>query len=120
MPDLDDLLATADVLSLHAPLTPATRHLLDARRLALLPPHAIVVNVGRGALVEERALVEALQRGRLGGAALDVFEDEPRVPPELLALANVEVAPHQGSATAATRAAMAALCTGGILEALGR
>ena len=120
VPDLDDLLATADVLSLHAPLTPATRHLLDARRLALLPPHAIVVNVGRGALVDERALVEALERGRLGGAALDVFEDEPRVPPELLGLANVELAPHQGSATAATRAAMAALCTGGILQALGR
>ena len=120
VPDLDALLAAADVLSLHTPLTAATHHLLDARRLALLPPHAIVVNVGRGALVDERALVAALTAGRLGGAALDVFEDEPRVPPDLLALANVAVAPHQGSATAGTRAAMAALCTRGILEALGR
>lgn len=119
-PDLDALLATADVVSLHAPLTPATHHLLDARRLALLPPHAIVVNVGRGPLVDERALVAALTAGRLGGAALDVFEDEPRVPRDLLALANVAVAPHQGSATAGTRAAMAALCTHGILEALER
>ncbi len=119
-PDLDALLEAADVVSLHAPLTAATHHLLDARRLALLPPHAIVVNVGRGALVDERALVAALTAGRLGGAALDVFEDEPRVPAELLGLANVEVAPHQGSATTGTRAAMAALCTRGILEALGR
>jgi glyoxylate reductase len=120
VPDLDALLAGADVVSLHAPLTQETRHLLDARRLALLPPHAIVVNVGRGTLIDERALVAALQAGRLGGAALDVFEDEPRVPADLLALANVAVAPHQGSATAGTRAAMAALCTRGILEALER
>lgn len=118
VPDLDALLARADVVSLHAPLAEATRHLLDARRLALLPPHAIVVNVGRGALIDERALVAALRAGRLGGAALDVFEDEPRVPADLLALANVAVAPHQGSATAGTRAAMAALCTRGILAAL--
>ncbi len=120
VPELDVLLATADVLSLHAPLTSATHHLIDARRLALLPPHAIVVNVGRGPLVDERALVAALKADRLGGAALDVFEDEPRVPPDLLALANVAVAPHQGSATEGTRAAMAALCTRGILEAFGR
>jgi glyoxylate reductase len=120
VPDLDALLATADVVSLHTPLTPTTRHLLDARRLALLPPHAIVVNVGRGALIDERALVAALQAGRLGGAALDVFEAEPHVPPELLVLPNVAVAPHQGSATVGTRAAMAALCTRGILEALAR
>lgn len=120
VPELDALLEAADVVSLHAPLTPATHHLLDAQRLALLPPHAIVVNVGRGALVDERALVAALTAGRLGGAALDVFEDEPRVPADLLDLANVVVAPHQGSATTGTRAAMAALCTRGILEALGR
>ncbi|MDF1522023.1 MAG: D-glycerate dehydrogenase [Trueperaceae bacterium] len=117
-PDLDALVRSADVLSLHAPLTPSTRHLLDARRLALLPPHAIVVNVGRGSLIDEPALVAALREGRIGGAALDVFEHEPQVPAELLAAPNVALAPHQGSATRATRAAMAARCVDAILAAL--
>ncbi len=116
--DLDDLLADADVVSLHVPLTAATRHLLDAPRLARLPQHAIVVNTGRGALVDENALVAALEAGRLGGAALDVFEHEPSVPARLLALPNVAVAPHQGSATVGARAAMAALCTSAIVRVL--
>ncbi len=116
--DLDALLADADVISLHVPLTDTTRHLLDATRLARLPRHAIVVNTGRGALVDEDALVTALETGRLGGAALDVFEHEPAVPARLLALPNVAVAPHQGSATVGARGAMAALCTSAIVRVL--
>jgi phosphoglycerate dehydrogenase-like enzyme len=93
--ELDDLLRASDVLSVHVPLTDETHHLLDARRLALLPPGAIVVNTARGAIIDESALVEALSSGRLGGAGLDVFEREP-VPSgnPLLALDNVVVMPH--------------------------
>jgi glyoxylate reductase len=118
VPDLNELLAGADVLSLHVPLTDATRHLLDATRLSRLPPHAIVVNTGRGALIDQDALIAALEAGGLGGAALDVFEHEPTVPERLLALPNVAVAPHQGSATVGARTAMAALCTSAIVQAL--
>ena len=116
--DLDDLLAGADVLTLHLPLTPETHHLIDARRLALLPRHALVVNAARGPLVDEAALVSALREGRLAAAALDVYEEEPRVHPGLLDLPNVVLAPHLGSATHATRHAMAAMCTSGILAVL--
>jgi len=116
--DLDRLLATSDVVTLHLPLTPATRHLLDARRLALLPTHALLINAARGPLVDEAALVAALREGRLAGAGLDVYEEEPRVHPGLLALPNVVLAPHLGSATGDTRRAMAELCSAGILTAL--
>ena len=116
--DLDHLLATSDVVTLHLPLTPATRHLLDERRLALLPAHALLVNAARGPLVDEGALVAALREGRLAGAGLDVYEEEPRVHPGLLELPNVVLAPHLGSATDTTRRAMAELCSAGILTAL--
>ncbi|MFU8889956.1 MAG: 2-hydroxyacid dehydrogenase [Trueperaceae bacterium] len=116
--DLDRLLATSDVVTLHLPLTPATRHLLDARRLALLPAHALLINAARGPLVDEGALVAALRDGRLAGAGLDVYEEEPRVHPGLLELPNVVLAPHLGSATDTTRRAMAELCSAGILTAL--
>jgi len=116
--DLDALLGASDVVTLHAPLTPETHHLLDARRLALLPPHALLVNAARGPLVDEAALVAALRAGRLAGAGLDVYEEEPRVHPGLLELPNVVLAPHLGSATVATRRAMADLCSSGILAAL--
>ena len=116
--DLDELLRRSDIVSLHAPATPETHHLLDARRLALLPPHAIVVNTARGNLIDEAALAAALRAGRLGGAGLDVFEFEPRIHPELLTLPNVVMAPHLGSATVDTRAAMALLCSQGIASAL--
>ncbi|MBT2207396.1 2-hydroxyacid dehydrogenase [Actinomadura sp. NEAU-AAG7] len=93
--ELDDLLRISDVVSVHIPLTEETRHLLDARRLALLPPGAIVVNTARGAVVEESALVDALTSGHLGGAGLDVFEQEPVDPANpLLTLDNVVVMPH--------------------------
>ena len=117
-PDLDTALGRADIVSLHAPLTRETRHLLDARRLALLPPRSIVINTGRGPLIDEAALVAALRSGHLWGAGLDVFEHEPRVHPELTRLPNVVLLPHLGSATEGTRAAMARLATDAIVEAL--
>jgi glyoxylate reductase len=107
--DLDELLATADVVSLHAPLTPATRHLIGARELALMKPTATLVNTARGAVVDEAALAAALGEGAIAAAGLDVFEDEPRVHPALLELENVVLVPHLGSATVETRAAMAEL-----------
>ena len=92
---LDELLSTSQIVSLHVPLTPETRHLLDRRRIASMPEGAILVNTSRGGLVDEAALVEALRDGQLGGAGLDVFETEP--PPRdhpLLALDNVVVTSH--------------------------
>lgn len=96
--DLDEGLAMADVVSVHTPLTPQTRHLIDARRLALLKPTAIIVNTARGPIIDEAALVEALRARRIWGAGLDVFEDEPRTHPGLAALDNVVMTPHIGSA----------------------
>lgn len=93
--ELDDLLRSSDIVSVHVPLTDETRHLLDAERLALLPEGAIVVNTARGAVIDEPALVAALTSGRLGGAGLDVFETEPvKADNPLLALDNVVVMPH--------------------------
>ncbi len=107
--DLDELLATSDVISLHTPLTPETRHLIGARELGLMKPTATLVNTARGAVVDEAALAEALRDGRIAGAGLDVFEDEPNVHPGLLEQENVVLVPHIGSATVETRAAMAEL-----------
>lgn len=117
---LDALLARSDALVVTCPLLPATRGLLDARRLALLRPGALLVNVARGPIVDEAALAAALREGRLGGAGLDVFEDEPRVHPDLLALPpdRVVLAPHLGSATYEARAGMAALCVDAVLDVL--
>jgi glyoxylate reductase len=107
--DLDELLASSDVVSLHTPLTPETQHLIGARELGLMKPTATLVNTARGAVVDEAALVEALREGRIAGAGLDVFEDEPNVHPGLLELDNAVLLPHIGSATVETRAAMAEL-----------
>jgi glyoxylate reductase len=107
--DLDELLATSDVLSLHSPLTPETHHLIGARELALMKPTATLVNTARGAVVDEPALAEALRDGVIANAGLDVFEHEPEVHPELLELENVVLVPHIGSATTETRDAMAEL-----------
>jgi glyoxylate reductase len=103
--ELDELLATADVVSVHVPLTPETDGLLDARRLALLHEGACFVNTARGPVVDEPALVRELVSGRVD-AGLDVFAHEPNVPRELLDLPNVVLTPHVGSATTETRAAM--------------
>ena len=105
---LEQLLAESDVVSLHCPLTPATTGLMSRERLALLKPGALLVNTSRGAVVDDAALIEALASGRLGGAALDVFPDEPNVPAGYLALENVVLTPHLGSGTRETRGAMAA------------
>jgi glyoxylate reductase len=107
---LEELLASADVVSLHLPLTEESRHLIDAAALARMKPTAVLVNVSRGPIVDEEALVAALGGGRIAGAALDVFEREPEVHPGLLGLENVVLVPHLGSATQETREAMGMLC----------
>jgi len=107
--DLNALLAIADVVSLHCPLTPETQHLIDAAALAAMKPTAVLVNTARGPVVDERALVAALQAGTIAGAALDVYEDEPLVAAELLAMENVVLSPHLGSATRPTREGMGML-----------
>lgn len=104
--DLDTLLAEADVVSLHVPSNESTRHLIDARRLALMPRHAMLINTARGDVIDEVALAEALRGGAIAGAGLDVYADEPRVGPALLALENVVLLPHLGSATVESRTAM--------------
>lgn len=106
---LDALLAEADVISLHCPLTPATEDLLSRDRLARLKRGAIVVNTARGGVLDDAALAEALASGHVAAAGLDVFRDEPEVPPAYLALENVVLTPHLGSGTRETRGAMAAM-----------
>ncbi len=96
---LDQMLARMDIVSVNCPHTPATYHLLSARRLALMKPSAYIVNTARGEVIDENALVRMLRRGELAGAGLDVFEKEPAVNPELLGMANVVLLPHMGSAT---------------------
>jgi glyoxylate reductase len=105
-PDLDSMLAAMDIVSLNAPYGPETHHLLDRRRLALMRPDAWLINAARGGLVDEGALVDALGEGRLAGAGLDVYAREPEVNPGLLALPNVVLLPHLGSATLESRTAM--------------
>jgi glyoxylate reductase len=115
---LHDLLAAADVVSIHVPLSAETHHLIDAAALAQMRPSAVLVNTSRGAVVDEAALVDALRRGVIAGAALDVFELEPHVSEELLALENVVLCPHLGSATAETRDAMGMLAVSALRAVL--
>ena len=96
---LDQMLARMDFISVNCPHTPATFHLLSARRLKLLQPHAVLVNTSRGEVIDENALTRILAAGDIGGAGLDVFENEPAVNPKLLAMENVVLLPHMGSAT---------------------
>jgi len=111
---LDELLPQSDVLSVHCPLTPGTRHLLDERRLRMLPRGAYVINTARGPVIDEAALVRLLEEGHLGGAGLDVFEHEPAVHPGLLHRRDVVLTPHIGSATLETRSAMADLAAANV------
>jgi glyoxylate reductase len=115
---MDRLLATSDVLSLHVPLRPETRHLIDQRALARMKRTAYLVNTTRGPVVDEGALVWALGERLIAGAALDVFEREPEVHPGLLSLENVVLTPHLGSATRETRLAMAELAVRNALAVL--
>lgn len=112
--ELDELLAEADIVTLHVPLTPETEGLIDARRLALLRDGACLVNTARGEIVDEKALVAELVSGRVR-AGLDVFTNEPHVPPELFDLPNVVLTPHLGSATRQTREAMTRLVVDNLL-----
>ncbi|HEY8091224.1 MAG TPA: D-glycerate dehydrogenase [Polyangiaceae bacterium] len=116
--DLNALLSMADFVSLHCPLTPETRHLMNVSRLGLMRPGTVLVNTARGGCVDEPALADALSRGHLAAAGLDVFEDEPRVDPRLLALENVVLAPHLGSADRPTREAMARIAVDNVLAVL--
>jgi glyoxylate reductase len=116
--DWETLLTTSDVLTLHAPSSSETRHLLDGSSLARMKPGSYLVNTARGALVDEAALVEALRHGPLAGAGLDVYEREPEVHPDLLDLPNVTLLPHIGSATPATRESMAMLAARNVYEVL--
>ncbi|HEX7328829.1 MAG TPA: 2-hydroxyacid dehydrogenase [Casimicrobiaceae bacterium] len=110
VPDLALLARESDVLVVACPGGPATRHLVDARVLEALGPEGTLVNIARGSIVDEEALVRALTDGTIKGAGLDVYADEPRVPPAMLAMDNVVLLPHVGSATRETRQAMADLC----------
>lgn len=116
---LDELLGEADVVSLHCPLTEGTRHLIDERALGLMKPSALLINTSRGPVVDERELARALREERIGGAALDVFEREPQVEPELLDFDAVVLAPHLGSATTETRTAMVELAARNVVGVLG-
>jgi glyoxylate reductase len=115
----DELLVSSDIISLHVPLTPATRHLVDRRVLARMRRSAFLINTARGPVVDEEALAWALQERLIAGAALDVYEREPAVHPALLPLENVVLAPHLGSATRETRTAMAVLAARNVAAVLG-
>jgi len=117
--DLDALLADADVVSLHVPGGDATRHLIDARRIALMKPTAVLVNTARGPVVDEAALADALHGDRLFAAGLDVFEREPEVHPNLLTAPRTVILPHIGSASQATRTRMARLAAAAVDTVLG-
>jgi lactate dehydrogenase-like 2-hydroxyacid dehydrogenase len=113
-----ELLERSDIVSLHCPLTERTRHLIDAAALAQMKPTAFLVNTARGAVVDEAALVRALDRGGIAGAGLDVYEREPVVHPGLKQRANVVLVPHLGSATVATRERMALRAVANVEAAL--
>ncbi len=116
--DMDTLLAESDFVSIHTNLTPETRHLFGAEAFKKMKPSAVLVNTSRGPVVDEEALADALAAGELFAAGLDVFEKEPEVNPKLLALENVVIIPHLGSATVDTRNAMGALAVDNVFAAL--
>jgi glyoxylate reductase len=115
---LDRLLITSDVISLHVPLTPETRHLIDKRALARMKRSAFLINTARGPVVDEAALAWALQQHLIAGAALDVYEHEPAVHPDLLPLENVLLVPHLASGTTETRSTMAELAVDNVIAVL--
>lgn len=116
--ELDRLLRSSDFVSVHVPLTPRTRHLIDANRLGLMKKTAYLINTSRGPVIDEVALVEALKSGRIKGAALDVYEEEPQMAPGLAEMTNVVLVPHIGSATEEARSAMSGLAAKNIIAVL--
>ena len=116
---LDDVLGESDFLSLHVPLTEATRHLIDRHKLALMKPTSFLINTSRGPVVDEAALVSALEAKTIAGAGLDVYEQEPIVSAGLISLPNVVLLPHLGSATSETRVRMGLICLDNIAAVLG-
>jgi glyoxylate reductase len=115
---LDRLLSTSDVVSLHVPMTPETKHLIDKKALARMKRSAYLVNTSRGPVVDESALAWALKERLIAGAALDVYEKEPEIHPDLLAFENVLLIPHLASATTETRTAMADLAVSNAIAVL--
>jgi glyoxylate reductase len=113
--DFETLLAQSDILSLHCPLTPATRHTMDASAFSKMKAGAVFVNTTRGPVVDEAALVSALKNGTLSAAGLDVFEEEPKIHPGLLDCENAVLLPHLGSATLETRTKMGTIAAQNIL-----
>lgn len=116
--EFDDLLKESDFVSIHVPLLPTTKHLIKAEKLKLMKPTAYLINTSRGPIVDEKALAGALRDGIIKGAAIDVFENEPRIEPGLLDLENVIMTPHTASATEETRQKMGELAATNIVEAL--
>lgn len=116
--ELEDLLKESDFVSLHVPLLPATQHLISIEQLSLMKESAYLINTSRGPVVDEHALVEALEQGMIAGAALDVFEDEPALSPGLANLDNVIVTPHIASATVETRGKMSEIAARNIIAIL--
>ena len=114
----EELLQRSDFISIHLPLTPETHHLFSAKEFKLMKPTAFLINVARGSIVDEEALVQALKAGELAGAALDVFEHEPRVHPDLLKKENVVLTPHIGSAGRETRIKIALIAVENVIAAL--
>jgi glyoxylate reductase len=102
-PDLYELLALADIVSIHCPLTPQTQHLIDDHAFATMKPNSVLINAARGAVVDEDALIRALQNGVIAGAGLDVYKNEPEVNPALIEMQNVVLSPHVGTATIEAR-----------------
>jgi glyoxylate reductase len=115
---VDELFATSDLVTLHCPATPETRRLVDARRIELMKPRAVLVNTARGAIVDEPALAEAVARGRLMAVGLDVFADEPRIHPLLVSSPRAILMPHLGSSTVGARRKMAEVAAQSIADAL--
>jgi glyoxylate reductase len=116
--DLETLLRESDFLSVHTPLTEDTHHLIGSKQLAIMKSTAFLINTSRGPVVDEAALVEALRDGSIKGAALDVYEHEPKVHPGLLELDNAVITPHIASASVATRTRMATMAAENVIAAL--
>ena len=115
---MDELLATADFVSVHTPLTDETQHLIGAEELGKMKPTAVLVNTSRGPVVDEAALADSLANGRIFAAGLDVYEEEPKVHPKLLELENAVLAPHIGSGSRETRDRMAVLAAENVVAVL--